>query len=201
MGYVSGAVCILAHDCGTLFLRRICVGGVRMPRSAVRRLLLYGTFPIWLFIAVVCAESIFAVDVHGGHSPCFEGLCQTMAILGTTRCEECPSLLVCRPRSAFRYPCHRKGEVRSLLWCILDLSLEGQFAIEYEPQVFGFVGWFDSCIPDVDAGSCVSFPIPCKVDYNVLVRLKPCPMSFSPYLCLHQHSSQLLYILFVTRTL
>src|SRR5579859_1521813 len=78
MGCVSGAVRILVHDCSTLFLRRRCMGGkdvsiCNAEVAVVRK------DPNMAFIAVLCAESIFAVDVHGGGSLCFEGLCQTIA--------------------------------------------------------------------------------------------------------------------------
>ena len=78
MGCVSGAVRILVHDCSTLFLRRRCIGGkdvsICSAEDAVVR-----KVPRIAFIAVLCADSIFAVDVPDGASPCFEGLYHTIA--------------------------------------------------------------------------------------------------------------------------
>ena len=78
MGWVSGAVCIRAHDCRTLFLRRRWVGGrdvsIYSAEVAVVR-----KVPRIAFIAVLCADSSLAVDICGGGALPLEGLYQMMA--------------------------------------------------------------------------------------------------------------------------
>src|SRR5579859_1906210 len=78
MGCVSGAVRILVHDCSTLCLRWRCVGG-RDVSTCSADVAVVRYVPSMAFIAILCTASIFAVAVHGGASPCFDGLCQTIA--------------------------------------------------------------------------------------------------------------------------
>ena len=79
MGCVSGAVCILVHDCNTRFLRRRWVGSrdvsiCKAEVGAVRNV------PRIAFIAVLCAVSGFPIEVcrKGGLLP-VEGLYHTIA--------------------------------------------------------------------------------------------------------------------------
>ena|SRR5579859_6962636 len=78
IGCISGAVRILVHDCSTLFLRWRCVGGRDVSICSADIVVMWKV-PRIAFIAILCTETIFAVAVHGGAAPCFDGLCQTIA--------------------------------------------------------------------------------------------------------------------------
>src|SRR5579859_5387622 len=80
MGCVSGAVCILVQDCRARFLRRRLVGGTDVSicnaeNAVVRKV------PTMAFIAVLCADSSFAIDFClGGAALLLKGLYQTIAV-------------------------------------------------------------------------------------------------------------------------
>ena len=91
-------------------------------------------------------------------------------------------MLVCGTPGAFGDPRYCKSEFGSLLCRVLDVLSEGEFVVEYDSQVLGFIGGLDRGVADVNMCGGVSLPDPCKVDPDIFTCFESCSMLFPPFL-------------------
>ena len=73
------------------------------------------------------------------------------------------------------------------------MLVEGEFAVEYDTQVFSFTGKFDNRVSNayMSSVSHVWLCSPCEMNQDILACFKPCAVVLSPFFHLQQRSFQL----------